>query len=117
MPKNFDFRNSLNDRQFADMQKQIIKHGLVISLVNLFDENHTPYYVYLSVKASRYQEFLSKMAKGPFAFTEYGEVICDGIGLMPSPKVKAEIKEKYGFDTDQVLNFQSQMLEKYYGKK
>lgn len=67
-----------------------------------------PYYAYVAVLPSKYQEFYALNAsRTPFVIEDYGVVVISGYEAAPPPQVVQEMKERYGFD-DQ---FQSKLVE------
>ena len=62
-------------------------------------DDDRPYYAYVAVKPSKYQEFYAlTSAKQALVIAEYGTIICGGFEEKPPLEVMNEMREIYGFD-------------------
>jgi len=80
----------------------------------------TPYYAYVEVKPSKYQEFHAMtVARRTMVIGDYGKVIAAAFEAEAPPEIVAEMRERYGIDdqyeeklVQKVLKQQSVFLEK-----
>src|SRR4051812_14891311 len=62
-------------------------------------QNGAVYWAYVSVKPSRYREFLQLgKERKPKRLTDYGAILLYGFDPVVPESVKAEMKRKHGFD-------------------
>ena len=75
------------------------KDAAILCYTNGLLEDGRPYYAYIAVKPSKYQEF-KKLTDARMGLTlgDYGEVIAGNFEASPPPEVVAEMRDKYGFD-------------------
>jgi len=74
--------------------------------------NGAPYWAYMAIPPSKYQEFhrLSKERQA-FNLEEYGEVIICGCDKEPPAAAKEQMKAEYDFDEEFSKKLEARMLE------
>ena len=73
----------------------------VLAFTNGQMEDGTPYYAYVAVKPSRYQEFYNiSKAREPMVIGEFGTIVACGAELMPPADVQQQMRDEYGFDDE-----------------
>lgn len=85
----------------------------IIVLVYAMLENGNPFWVYVAVKPSKYQAFLTAQKEGAvdlFEFEPFGEIIVSGEGKSPPDEVTLKVAEMY--QTDPSTMFQTMDAEK-----
>jgi len=85
----------------------------VIILVYGMLESGSPFWVYVAVKPSKYQDFLKAQKDGKlnlYQFAEWGEIIVSGEGRTPPDDVTLKVAEMY--QTDPATLFQPVDVEK-----
>ena len=113
--KKFDFTDKLDPKKFSELDKDFLADSFVITIVNIFDEDNQPHYLYLKISADKFQDFVTESQNNlEINFEEYGDVIEFGPGLIPTKEVKEKILKEYNFDTDVVLENQSKGLAELY---
>jgi len=83
-------------------------------------EDGTPYYAYVAVKPSKYQEFHARtVERRTMVLGDYGKVIAAGFEPEAPPEVVADMRQRYGIDdqyeeklVQRVLKQQSVFVEK-----
>jgi hypothetical protein len=91
----------------------------VIVLSSGMLENGTPYWVYIAVKPSRYEEFLKvTAARQPLCIDDYGVVLKYGLDKEVPAAIKEEMKREHGCDdnylatlTQDIKKAQSEFLK------
>jgi hypothetical protein len=70
----------------------------------------TPYWVYLAVKPSRYEELLRMTAEGRYiVFEEYGRILNYGTGSEIPEDIKEEMRWEYGWDDHYMVHLMMDM--------
>lgn len=84
-----------------------------IGIVHLFSGKTgkgEDFYAYISVKPSRYEEFLLIARAGEeMNLEEFGKILKKGFGKEPMPDVVQHMKEKYGIDHDFLDNLRREI--------
>jgi hypothetical protein len=65
-------------------------------------ESGSPFWVYVAVKPSKYQAFMTAQKDGTldlYKFEPYGEIIVSGEGRMPPDEVTLKVAEMYQTDS------------------
>lgn len=79
-------------------------------------EDGKPFYAYLSVKPSKYKDFMEAEKKGNYKLSDFGEILEFGREKEPPENVKKEMEEKYGashtFEEDFIKSLQNYLKEK-----
>ena len=69
-------------------------------------ETGGPFWVYVAVKPSKYQAFLTAQKEGKidlYTFDEFGEIIISGEGRMPPDEVTLKVAEMYQTDPSTIF--------------
>ncbi len=65
----------------------------------------TPYWLYIDVKPSKFQDFVRAVRSGtPKVFEDYGTILKFGYDKEVPESVKEEMKQQYGFDENCIEN-------------
>ena len=68
-------------------------------------ENGNPFWVFVAVKPSKYQDFMKAQKDGTlnlYQFTPYGEIIVSGVGSSPPDDITIKVAEMYQTDPDKL---------------
>ncbi len=68
-------------------------------------ENGNPFWVFVAVKPSKYQDFMKAQKDGSlnlYQFTPYGEIIVSGVGSSPPDDITIKVAEMYQTDPDKL---------------
>jgi hypothetical protein len=79
----------------------------IIVLVYGMMESGGPFWVYVAVKPSKYQGFMTAQKEGKLdlhAFDQWGEIIISGEGRMPPDEVTLKVADMYQTDPSTLLN-------------
>ena len=90
----------------------------IIVLVYGMLENKSPCWVYVAVKPSKYQGFLTAQKEGKldlYQFDPFGEIIVSGEGKQPPDEITLKVAEMY--QTDPTTLFQPIDIEEEIGKR
>lgn len=86
---------SLSPAELTDADEQIGIVHLVCGKTGAGED----FYAYISVKPSRYEEFMLIMSAGhEMNLEEFGDILKKGFGADPSPQVMKMMEDKYGID-------------------
>lgn len=69
------------------------------------------FYVYISIKPSRYEDLLLIASAGDTSMdlTEFGDILESGFGRVPSAAVMKEMEDKYGVDHNFIVNLAAEI--------
>ena len=82
----------------SDLMRTIV---LVYGLL----ENGNPFWVFVAVKPSQYQPFITAQKNGSlnlYQFAPYGEIIVSGIGKSPPDEITIKVAEMYQTDPEKL---------------
>lgn len=82
----------------SDLMRTIV---LVYGLL----ENGNPFWVFVAVKPSQYQPFITAQKDGTlnlYQFVPYGEIIVSGVGKSPPDEITIKVAEMYQTDPDKL---------------
>ncbi len=98
MQYSFEESGALKNPSYDEM-KELDKDTAIIAFTNGHLDDAMPYYAYIAVKPSRYQEFY-QMTKNrqTMIMGEYGTILMCGTTLTPPDDVVKQMEEEYGFD-------------------
>ena len=68
-------------------------------------ENGNPFWVFVAVKPSKYQDFMKAQKDGSlnlYQFTTYGEIIVSGVGTSPPDDITIKVAEMYQTDPEKL---------------
>lgn len=68
-------------------------------------ENGNPFWVFVAVKPSQYQQFIAAQKDGTlnlYQFAPYGEIIVSGIGKSPPDEITIKVAEMYQTDPEKL---------------
>ncbi len=95
-----------------ELQDADATHGIV-HIITGRDANGEPFYAYVSVKPSRYEEFLLITRAGEeMDLAEFGRILSAGFGEEPPNDVRARMEEKYGVDHNFLANLQKDIAQR-----
>lgn len=83
----------------------------IVHVISGKDANGKDFYAYVSVRPSRYEEFiLISRAGEEMDVAEFGNVLESGFGREPSPEIRRHMEEKYGVDHHFLTNLQKEIV-------
>jgi hypothetical protein len=96
----FAFDASGNVKQPSSQQlTEADENTAILAYSNGKTEDGRPYYAYLAVKPSKYEEFYRRSAaKETFPLGQYGLILVSDFAVGPPPEVIKYMKETFGFD-------------------
>ncbi len=68
-------------------------------------ENGNPFWVFVAVKPSQYQQFIAAQKDGTlnlYQFAPYGEIIVSGVGKSPPDEITIKVAEMYQTDPEKL---------------
>lgn len=68
-------------------------------------EDGNPFWVFVAVKPSQYQNFINAQKDGSlnlYQFAPYGEIIVSGVGKSPPDEITIKVAEMYQTDPDKL---------------
>ncbi|MDX1950438.1 MAG: hypothetical protein SFT90_08110 [Rickettsiales bacterium] len=96
---------------FQDFKKLVDDDLKIVFLITGEDENSSPIFAYVRMKASDYFSFMNNIDNpNGLELSNFGEIVSYGNGE-PSKEVKREMFEKYGTSDDFQQNLIDNMLK------
>jgi len=88
----------------------IDRHTFIIAYTNGTMADGRPYYAYIAVQPSKYQEFHDMTAAGkPLVMSHYGQVIIADFAVRPPQDIVDYMREEYGFEDNLESGLQQQL--------
>ena len=96
----------------ADELAEADKGSAILGYVDGTMEDGRPYYAFVAIIPSKYQEFHAlTAAKKPMVIGKYGTVFAAGFESQPPPEVVKEMREVYGFDNQLGAKLEAEALK------